>query len=272
MYKKNIAKITLGLCIGLNFIACSNTDLEEQTLPLLGKVTVEGFALDISVQVKEDGTLLQEAGSSENTEFTEDVILNFEFTHTNQPKIIELLSYQDDKQTSLKNYSIDPPEEAQTELGENAFSTFDKITFFLTPDMLLDDVFQHSPGVLTNPDNVGYKFMFPTINRISKSGYEGTLDAIITSFRGQELGVVENINTETFSNFIELPYGAPPFIYIELVKHGTTESYISGETIKIRKIIKKNTSGLIVLNEVANDDGSFKEVSTSIDLTTYFNY
>ncbi|MGA9639357.1 MAG: hypothetical protein WBQ70_12755, partial [Flavobacterium sp.] len=118
----------------------------------------------------------------------------------------------------------------------------------------------------------GYKFIFPTMNRFSKSGYEGTLDAIIKSLNGVVLGKAENITKEAFSTYVEFNYAPPPIINVELVKHGTTESYRTGQSVIVQLSVQNNKTRLIVLDEKANTDGSFKNVEGTINLVDYFTY
>jgi hypothetical protein len=59
---------------------------------------------------------------------------------------------------------------------------------------------------------------------------------------------------------------------MRLVKHGTTESYISGQTIEVQMVMQNNKSCLIVLEETADSNGNFSGVNGTIDLTNYFDY
>ncbi len=275
MNRKINLKIVLGLCMVLSIISCENDDLKEENYlsSRPGKLFIEGYAKNDTIQVTVDDVLITDInGDKINTEFTKKVSIETSFIYQNTSKTVKFFSYFGKKRTELKSFRLNPPED-QPQFGDN-IENENIMTFFAAPGIFIDNVYQYNPGVFSDAsiDQVGFKFIFPAMNYISKSDYKGKLDAIITSFRGTELGVVENIGADSFSDFIEFPFTAPPFVFIELVKHGTKESYIPGETVKIRKAIKKNTSGLIVLNEEGNEDGSFKEVKATIDLTEYFDY
>lgn len=86
------------------------------------------------------------------------------------------------------------------------------------------------------------------------------------------MAVVENIGRETFGNFTEFAYVAPPILKMELVKHGTAESYLSGKPVFVDMSLQKGKSKLIVLEETTDENGLFSKVTGTLDLTVYFDY
>ena len=98
------------------------------------------------------------------------------------------------------------------------------------------------------------------------------MDAIIKKVNGQLLGVAENISKDSFSTFVEFPYGSPPILNIELVKHGTTESYVSGQKVLVQIVMQNNKSRLIVLDEKANENGTFTGVDGTLNLVDLFDF
>jgi len=110
------------------------------------------------------------------------------------------------------------------------------------------------------------------MNRYSNSGYNGAIDAIIKKPNGQVLGVAENITKDNFSNFVEFAFAPPPIFTVQLIKHGTNESYVTGQEIIVQMAMQNNKSRLIVLDEKTNENGIFSGVDGSVNLVDYFDF
>jgi hypothetical protein len=148
----------------------------------------------------------------------------------------------------------------------------DTISFYTKKDLWVDNVLSTKPGVLTKTGNAGFKFIFPTLNRYSASGYNGKLDGIMRKLDGETVGIVKNIGKEEYSSFVEFPASLPPIIKMELVKHGTTESYIAGKQIFVVMLMTKDKSRLIVLDEKKADNGQFSGIDASLNLVDFFDF
>lgn len=256
--KKRISTIVLLLVFAVFFTGCNNDDLtllyEEQSP---GKIIIRGYsALQDSIQLIADGEPLKIG--AQNT-FKGEITKDYEFVFYNhQPKNIDVIN----KFTGdvLHTYSF------------ATGSTTDTLSFYTREGIWIDNVLSFQPGTLSGTGRTGYRFIFPTLNRYSNSGYDGPIDAIIKKTNGQVLGIAENITKETFSNFVEFAFTPPPILNVELVKHGTTESYITGQQVIIQIVMQNNRSRLVVLDEKANEQGTFTGVEGTINLVDYFDF
>lgn len=237
---------------------CINEDLvplygEQQA----GKVVIRSYnALEDSLQVRAGGKIL-EIGT--RNAFTGKIVTDYEFVfYENKIEKIDILNKTTGE--TLKSYNF------------TASMPTDTLSFYTADGIWIDNVLNNKPGVLTATGRVGYRFIFPTLNRYSNSGYNGTVDALIKKINGQLLGVVENIPQDKFSAFIELAYAPSPILNIELVKHGTTESYVAGQQVVVQMVMQNNKSRLIVLNEKVNESGAFGGVSGTINLADHFDF
>ncbi|MGQ3087459.1 hypothetical protein, partial [Flavobacterium sp.] len=148
----------------------------------------------------------------------------------------------------------------------------DTISFYVKEAIYIDKVLASPPGTLSATGRTGYKFIFPTMNRYSNSGYDGAIDAIIKKTNGEVLAVAQNITRDSFGTFVEFPFGPPPVITVELVKHGTTDPYVAGQQVIAQMVMQNNRSRLIVLEEKVNDNGTFAGVNATTNLVDYFDF
>lgn len=256
--KKITAGIFLFSLLTMLFSACNGDDLTPQVgRQIAGKVVIQAYsALADSLQLRANGTLLT---TNDDDTFMGMIVNDYEFVfYDNEVENIEIIN----KVTGevLKSYSFTNE------------TPVDTLSFYTKEGIWIDNVLSFEPGILSGTGRTGYKFIFPTMNRYSNSGYEGPIDAIIRKTNGQVLGVAENITKETFSNFVEFAYAPPPILNVELVKHGTTESYIPGQQVIVQMVMQNNRSRLIVLDEKANEGGSFTGVEGTINLVDYFEF
>ena len=254
---KNIFKKLLSFSIlGLICLSCSNEDLiplyGEQTA---GKIVIRSYnALQDSVYITINGKKLE---IGEHTAFIKKIEKDHEFVFDkNEVKNINIVN-----QVSgdiLHSYTF------------TAANPIDTLSFYHKQGIWIDNVLSSRPGTLSGTGKAGYRFIFPTLNRYSASGYNGSIDAIIRKPNGQVLGIAENITKQGFSNFVEFAFSPPPLLNVELVKHGTTESYISGQQVIVQMVMQNNKSKLIVLDEKANESGTFSGVEGTINLVDHF--
>jgi len=258
---KNILTRVLILCIITTlFTACSNDNMvpyygTETNKP--GKITISGYsAVNDSLQITANGKLL-EIGNDKKNAFVKKIEKNYDFVYFgDEEKTIEITNKITKEVLHTYHFTAQNPK--------------DTISFFAKENLWIDKISSVRLGVLSKTGNSGYKFIFPNQNKYSKSSYQGNLDGIIRKINGQVLGVIENINKEQFSPFIEFTYSSPPTILMELVKHGTTESYIPGQKIIVNMTMTNNKSKLIVLEEKSNANGVFSGVDGTLNLTDYF--
>ncbi len=260
---KNILTRVLIFSIIIAFFeSCTNDELipyygTETNLP--GKVVITGYsALNDSIQINVNGKLIEIGKEKDKkTAFSKKIETEYQFVYFgDKSKTFEIT----DKATKkvLHSYNF------------TAKKTIDTISFFAKENIWIENISAIKPGVLSKTGNTGYKFIFPTQNLYSKSGYEGNLDGILRKINGQIIGVVENINKQKFSAFIEFTYSSPPTIIMELVKHGTTESYIPGQKITVLITTSINKSKLIVLDEKKDANGAFAGIDGNVNLVDYF--
>ena len=290
MYKNIIIKLMGVAFIGLNILACTSNTLEIEdelySKVVKGYLGFKGYATD-SIQFRVDGYNLKKEHRVASSvvgwldayqgdfDFSESYD-QFVFTYVNGEKTLEIVSKKD--QNVLYTTVLKAPEVVLNEGKYDEEPTEPIIipSFFASTGAFLENVEeQYAPGVLTDPANVGFKFMFPNINYFSKAGSKaGDLEVLITNASDKELARVALKEGNTFSEFVEFPFTDTkglPYVYITVVKHGTTEPYIAGLEKGV-KGISLNTSSLILLEEVANKDGSFKGISALIDLMDYFDF
>lgn len=256
---KNIFSALAFLLLFSSFLAgCTNDDLTllyEEQAP--GKVIIRGYsALQDSVQIFANGKLL-EIGTQ--TAFKGDIEKNYEFVYyNNKPEVVEIVSKVSG--SVLRSYSF------------TATMPIDTLSFYAKDGIWIDNVLSFEPGILSGTGRTGYRFIFPTLNKYSNSGYDGAIDAIIKKTNGQVLGIAENITKESFSTYVEFAFAPPPIINVELVKHGTTESYITGRQVIVQMVMQNNKSKLLVLDEKVNEGGTFAGVEGTINLVDFFDF
>ena len=257
--KNILTRILIFSVILVFFESCTNdamTPLYGTETNLPGKVVITGYsALNDSIQININGKLL--TIGKKKTAFTKKIETEYQFVYYGDKNETFEVTDKVTKQI-LHTYNF------------TAARPIDTLSFFAKENIWIEHVSAIKPGVLTKTGNSGYKFIFPTQNLYSKSGYEGKLDGILRKINGQTVGVVENINKDTFSAFIEFPFSSPPTILLELVKHGTTESYIPGQKVIVVLTMTNNKSKLIVLDEKQDANGAFAGVDGSLNLTDYF--
>lgn len=241
-------------------ISCSPDELvpfysDQTNQP--GKVTISGYsALNDSLQISVNDKII-EINKDKKTAFVKKIEKDYDFVYFGSQE---------------KNFSIinKTTKEVLHTYHFNAQKVKDTLSFFAKDNLWIDNISPIKTGVLSKPGNSGYRFIFPNQNVYSKIGYTGNIDGIIRKINGQVLGTVENINKEKFSPFIEFPFSSPPTILMELVKHGTTESYIPGQKVTVIMTMTINKSKLIVLEEKRDANGAFSGVDGILNLTDYF--
>jgi hypothetical protein len=255
---KKIYNATFLLLAAIAALSCGNDELTPVYVAQFpGKIVIRSYnALNDSIQVSTNGQLLE---IDNYDTFKGDISKDYEFVfYEDQAKNIDIIN----KVTGevLKSYSFTEEQ------------PIDTLSFYAKDGIWLEDVLSFQPGVLSGTGRTGYRFIFPTMNRYSNSGYDGPLDAIIKKSNGQVLGTAENITRESFSTFVEFAYAPPPILNIELVKHGTTEPYIAGQPVIVQAVMQNNKSRLIVLDEKADGNGAFTGVEGSVNLVDYFYF
>jgi|GEM_PF-348973 len=257
--KNKCTKMFFLTLIYLTVASCSNDALTpvfggEQEI---GKVVISSYsALEDSLQIVADGKVL-EIGTQDAFKQKIKTEYNFVF-YDHKTEKIDIINKK--TRETLKSYSF------------TTDKAIDTISFYVNDGIWIDGMLKNKPGVLSATGRTGYRFIFPTMNRYSNSGYDGPVDAIIKKINGQLLGVAENITKEDFSNYIEFAFAPPPIINVELVKHGTTESYIAGQQVILQMVMQNNKSKLILLNEKANESGTFTGVEGNINVADYFEF
>ena len=246
------------MALGTLFISCSNEDLTPfYGGQVAGKVVIKGYnGLTDSIQVVANGEPLK---IGDNNTFRGRIVKNYEFVYYgNLTENIKVIN----KNTGETLHSYDFTNSRLT----------DTLSFYVKDGIYLDNVLSFRPGTLSGAGRTGYRFIFPTMNRYSNSGYNGPVDAIIRKTNGQVLATAENITKDGFSNYVEFAYAPPPIINVELVKHGTTESYIAGQQIIVQLVMQNNKSRLIVLDEKANEGETFTGVEGVVNLVDNFDF
>lgn len=255
---KNIVIASLFLSLTFLLNSCSDEDLTPiYGLQQPGKVVIKSYsALPDSLQVVADGKALK-IGS--RTAFVGKIVTNYDFVfYDHKIENIDIVNKATGETLKSYNFTTGKP--------------IDTLSFYTNNGIWINNVIQNKPGVLSATGKTGYRFIFPTMNRYSNSGYNGTVDAIIKKVNGQVLGIVQNINKDNFSNYIEFTFASPPIINVELVKHGTTESYVAGQQVIVQMVVQNNKSKLIVLDEKVNENGFFSGVNATINLVDHFDY
>jgi len=240
------------------FIACTNDNMQLQFPEgVAGKIVIRGYSVSAdSLQVRANGKLLN---INNNNTFKGAITTDYDFVFYNhEHENIDVINKATGEVVKSYSFSDEIP--------------VDTLSFYAKDVIWIDNVLSFKPGTLSGTGRTGYRFIFPTINRYSNSGYDGPVDAIIKKTNGQVLGIAENITKDSFSNFVEFAYAPPPVLTIELVKHGTTESYINGQQVIVQIVMQNNRSKLIVLDEKTNESGTFTGVDGTITLTDFFYF
>lgn len=256
--KNKIVKTLFSLVVLLLLGSCANDELVpyyQEQKP--GKLVIRGYnARADSIQIAVDGKVIK---IENKNAFVKNIVKDYDFViYENKPTNVVITN----KRTKeiLHSYQIRNEKDSDT------------ISFYTKKDLWVDNVLSTKPGVLTQTGNAGFKFIFPTLNRYSASGYNGNLDGIIRKLDGETIAVAKNIGKEQYSSFVEFPASLPPIIKMELVKHGTTESYIAGKQVFAIMLMTKNKSGLIVLDEKKSDNGQFSGIDASLNLVNFFEF
>jgi hypothetical protein len=258
--KNILTRVVIFSIIIAFFTSCANDELtplygNETGQP--GKVVITGYsALNDSIQINVNGKLVA-LGINKKTAFTKKIETEYQFVYFgDQGRTFEIINQATKQVLHTNNFTVERP--------------IDTLSFFAKENIWIENISAIKPGVLTKSGNTGYKFIFPTQNVYSKSGYEGNLDGILRKLNGQTIGTIENINKDVFSAFIEFPYSSPPTILMELVKHGTTQSYIPGQKVIVILTMSINKSKLIVLDEKQDANGAFAGIDANLNLVDYF--
>lgn len=244
--------------------ACSSdnlTPLNDQRIQEPGTVVIRGYnALNDSIQIAVNGKFVKIGTEKNNTAFVKKIEKNYEFVfYENEVKTFVITNKRTNQILASYRFTTEAPSSS--------------LYFYAKEDLWIDDPSYLKPGTLSQTGRTGYKFIFPSMNKYSNSGYTGSLDGIITkSNNGQVLGIVENINKNTPSTFVEFLYSTPVAIKMELVKHGTTESYVAGQKVIVSMSMTNNKSKVIVLDEKQDVNGTFSGVEGVINLADYFTF
>lgn len=251
-----ILKILFFQAIVVFFSSCEEVAIPYYDEQEPGKIVIRGLSVTDSIQITANDELLE---IDDEDTFKGVIQKDYEFVYYNNAnEVLKII----DKQT-------------QTTIGTYTFTTAkptDTLAFFYKPGIFIDNVYASKPGVLSKQGNTGYKFIFPNLNSYSQSGYDGPIDGIIRNTAGQVLGVAQNITKDNFSTFVEFSFAAPPILKMELVKHGTTESYITGKQVIVTLIMQNNKSQMIVLEEKHDANNVFSGVEGTINLGDFFEF
>ena len=261
--KYSIARVFFFFLILAVLGACANDELTpyyDQRTQKPGKVSIHGYnALNDSIQIAVNGKFVEIGKEKNNTAFVKKIEKDYEFVfYENEIKKFVITNKKTKQIIATYQFTTEEPSSS--------------LYFYAKDDVWLDGISNIKPGTLSQSGYTGFKFVFPSINKYSASGYTGLLDGMITKNNGQLLGIVENINKNSPSTFIEFPYSTPTGIKIELVKHGTTESYIPGKKVIVSLTMTNNKSKYIVLEEKQDVDGAFSGVEGVINLADYFSF
>ena len=258
-YMKNTFQKLLFLALmSLALASCTNDEMVPiYGVEQAGKVVIKSYnGLQDSLQVVADGKPLE---ILTRDAFLGRIVTEYDFVfYDHKTEKVDIVN----KATGeiLKTYSF------------TTGKPIDTISFYANEAIWIDSMTGNKPGVLSAAGRTGYRFILPTMNRYSNSGYEGPVDAIIKKINGQVLGVAENITKEDFSDYIEFAFAPPPIITIELVKHGTTESYVTGQQVVFQMVMQNNKSKLVLLNEKADEGGIFTGVEGNVNVADYFDF
>lgn len=257
MYKKVLTKLCLLGIMTVFSISCDNNMLPYYDEQAPGKIVIRGVVQDDSLQIVSNGQLLK---INQQETFGGTITKDYEFVYYN-------------KQARYLDVKVKTTQQLLEAYVFTEAITPDTLSFFYKPGLWINNVLSFAPGTLSGAGRTGYKFIFPTLNRYSNSGYNGPIDGIIRNVSGQVLGVAQNIEKETFSNYVEFPFAAPPIIRMELVKHGTTESYNNnGQPVIVTMVMQSNKSRLVVLEERQDSGGNFSGVQGTLDLCDFFQF
>lgn len=252
LFKKTFFVTALLLLL----VSCDDNLLPYYNAQEPGQVIINAYSALDSVQVIVNNKPIE---INEKTAFLRNINTNYDFVYYNdEVKNIDIVI----KETGqvVKSYSF------------TNLKPFDNLSFYYKSDTYIDEVLRYKKSILSEEGNTGYKFIFPTMNHYSQTNYNGALDGIIYNTAGETLGVVQNITEDEFSSFTQFPFSSSPIIKMELVKHGTTQSYVPGRQVMVTMVMQANKSRMIVLEEKNNDNGGFTGVEGIIDLTDYFEF
>ena len=256
--KNTFQKLLFLALMSLALASCTNDELvpiygAEQA----GKVVIKSYnGLQDSLQVVADGKPIE---IQTRNAFLGRIVTEYDFVfYDHKTERIDIVNKATGEILKTYNFTTEKPT--------------DTISLYASDGIWIENMFNNKPGVLSASGKTGYRFIFPTMNRYSNSGYDGPVDAIIKKINGQLLGVAESITKENFSDYIEFAFAPPPIINVELVKNGTTESYIAGQQVIVQMVIQNNKSKLIMLNEKADESGTFTGVEGNINMVDYFDF
>ncbi|MGA9650485.1 hypothetical protein [Pedobacter sp.] len=262
---KFLAFITVaGMLQSCNY-ELDNLELQENYFGEPGKMSIQGYVLSDTDSVRVSAND-KDIEVNKKTIFTKKLETSYQFvSYFNNPtqKSFKVINNRTQEVMITEDLDFSDPT-AQLQ---------DTISFFYkSPSILIKDVYKDKPGKLTSNNHTGFRFMFPNMNYYSKSDYTGTVDAILTKFpSGELIARVENIGKERFSEYIEFLYYSPPIMRLQLVKHGTTESYLnSGVAVTVDISLQTGKSKLIIIEEKTDANGIFNGINASLDLRTYF--
>jgi hypothetical protein len=262
--KYSIAKPFFFSVVLAVFGACSSdslTPLNDQRVQEPGTVVIQGYNdLNDSIQIAVNGKFVEIGKGKNNIAFVKKIEKNYEFVfYENEVKTFVITNKRTNKILGTYQFTTEAPSSS--------------LYFYAKEDLWIDNPSYLKPSTLSQTGRTGFTFIFPSINKYSASGYTGLLDGIITrSNNGQVLGIVENINKKTPSTFVEFPYSTPAAVKMELVKHGTTESYVAGQKVIVSMSMANNKSKLIILEEKQDVNGTFSGVEGVINLADYFSF
>jgi len=256
--KNKIVKALYFLMAILFLGSCANDELVpyyQQQKP--GKLVIRGYnARADSIQIAVNGKVIKIGNKNA---FVKNIVKDYDFViYENEPKNVVITNKR--SKEILHSYQITSEQDIDT------------ISFYTKKDLWVGNVLSTKPGVLTKPGNAGFKFIFPTLNKYSNTGYKGNLDGIIRNLNGETVGIAKNIGKDEYSTFVEFPSSLPPIIKMELVKQGTTESYIAGKQVFVIMLMTQDKSRLIVLDEKKADNGQFSGIDATLNLVDFFNF
>lgn len=263
-FSKLIGQIgVMTLCFYLT--SCEKDLLTPQDeLQSPGEVIIKGYAQTDTLYIVGGGTDTLEVNG--NKKLIGGIEANHRFVYFNRTS--EHVSIIKKTGEGLKSYDLGPGQKSEI------------FSFFHKPGIWLDDVLEAQPGTLSQENHAGLKLIFPNMNTHSNSGYQGGVDAVLSRFpSGEHIATIENVGDKSFSSFVEFAFsidpGSPviPVITLELVKHGTTESYLPGnEPLTTLISIQPGDSKLVLIEEGVDLTGAFDGIHAFVDLTQLFDY
>ncbi len=265
---KHILSITACILVGLVLFQSCEKDLEENEY----NFGFEGTIFFNSYAVKGDTLQVVVNDSVYSTTFS--LLKSFEYGFVKYYGVEKDLKVSIVNQNTLDtvhtyNFSF-VDDEGQVAIDTTSF-------YYKSNGTFIDNAMDIEAGTLSDSsNNVGLWFIFPNMNYYSHSSYEGTVDVIIADWlTGEAIDTAENVGADAFGDFVEFSYSSAilaGLVNLQIVKHGTGESYLDdGSDVTIEKWQTiQATSKLIVLEESADDNGSFEGLEANIDLATVF--